>query len=581
VSLSTITRSGAGIFSYHNFALFIAGSFAVSNCEFNDNHAAGGNANATGEGIPNPIFPTGAFSGLAAGAGLYVVLASSSVAITASLFNRNEADSGSASATGDFQYAFTGFADGAGVAALVGGIGNGPVNNFTMTKCQLSNDQVVGGSATAVGAGTIAYSRQCSGGGLFESLENGDAIITGNDFTSDNALAGAATANGYFSTAFGGNGVGAGIFSLADNFQPAPHVVELSNDRFKNNGSAGGAASSSGALALARAGDGVGAGMYNSFTDQYAKGNERDLVVTNSNFTGNTTSGGAATESGDGGLSIGGIGWGGGIYNIAWQLRTSNFTLDASEFKNNSVTGGDATATGTNVVSNGGSGEGAGVIDGSLGDFTVTRSSFIGNVATAGSGSASGNGSTGIGAGASGGGINNSSATLHVSDCDFTKNSVLAGAGTATGSSSKGVGGNATGGGLSEFAGIVDILGFGTVVVAGHMTVTDSEFTNNQAVGGSGSGSLSGIGGNGYGGGIYGGQDVELFSGGPDVTLILQGCTITNNDAIGGAGSTGGTDGQGLGGGIYLGAGSTFNLDLLNTIIGNFASTSGDDVYGP
>jgi hypothetical protein len=373
--------------------------------------------------------------------------------------------------------------------------------------------------------------------------------------------------------------VGAGIFSLADNFQSAPHVVALSNDEFKNNGSAGGAASASGNLTLAHAGDGVGAGMYNAFIDQYAKGNERDLVVTNSDFTGNTASGGAATESGDGGVSIGGIGWGGGIYNIAWQLRTSNFTLDAGQFKNNSVTGGGATATGTNVVSNGGNAQGAGVIDGSLGDFTVTRSSFIGNVALGGSDSTSGNGSFGLGGTASGGGINNSSGTLHVSDCDFTKNSVLAGAGTAAGPSSKGVGGGALGGGLFEFAGIADVLGFGTVEVAGHMTVTGSEFTDNQAVGGSGTGSLAGIGGPGFGGGIYGGQDVHLFIGGPDVTLTLQGCTITNNEALGGAGSTGGADGQGLGGGIYLGAGSTFYLDLLSEITGNIASTGGDDIY--
>jgi hypothetical protein len=52
---------------------------------------------------------------------------------------------------------------------------------------------------------------------------------------------------------------------------------------------------------------------------------------------------------------------------------------------------------------------------------------------------------------------------------------------------------------------------------------------------------------------------------------------VTHNDADGGEGKGGGADGAGIGGGVYtLG---TFT-DLLTRIVGNDASTSGDNI-GP
>jgi hypothetical protein len=54
---------------------------------------------------------------------------------------------------------------------------------------------------------------------------------------------------------------------------------------------------------------------------------------------------------------------------------------------------------------------------------------------------------------------------------------------------------------------------------------------------------------------------------------------ITGNQANGGEGGAGGSDGQGVGGGVYnLG---TFDLDAASIIIGNHASTSNDNIFGP
>jgi hypothetical protein len=54
---------------------------------------------------------------------------------------------------------------------------------------------------------------------------------------------------------------------------------------------------------------------------------------------------------------------------------------------------------------------------------------------------------------------------------------------------------------------------------------------------------------------------------------------IAGNRADGGEGAGGGSDGQGIGGGVYnLG---TFFLDAASIILGNDASTSNDNVFGP
>jgi hypothetical protein len=53
------------------------------------------------------------------------------------------------------------------------------------------------------------------------------------------------------------------------------------------------------------------------------------------------------------------------------------------------------------------------------------------------------------------------------------------------------------------------------------------------------------------------------------------------NHASGGQGGAGGSDGEGIGGGIYNLGGVDLDLDALNLIFGNHASTSHDDVFDP
>ena len=50
---------------------------------------------------------------------------------------------------------------------------------------------------------------------------------------------------------------------------------------------------------------------------------------------------------------------------------------------------------------------------------------------------------------------------------------------------------------------------------------------------------------------------------------------ITLNSALGGSGG-----GQGVGGGLYISAG-TVTLSNKTKVVGNFATTSNDNIYGP
>ena len=79
----------------------------------------------------------------------------------------------------------------------------------------------------------------------------------------------------------------------------------------------------------------------------------------------------------------------------------------------------------------------------------------------------------------------------------------------------------------------------------------------NEALGGDG---LSG--GNGEGGGLW-------------VAGIVQ---ITNSQVIGNQ-AEGGAAGEGLGGGVYLAKTAKSTLDAKTVIVGNAASTSGNDLY--
>jgi hypothetical protein len=172
---------------------------------------------------------------------------------------------------------------------------------------------------------------------------------------------------------------------------------------------------------------------------------------------------------------------------------------------------------------------------------------------------------------AAGGGIDNAG-TLTVLDCAISGNPA--------------VGGMGAGGGLDNFADTVDPT---TVDV---VTVTETTFLGNQALGGAGgSGAAGGV---GVGGAIAVGQDAHFgFPDSPSLTLVADtfggnlarggdggsggdgwggalglvsgtasasGSTFGGNHAVGGSGGAGGNGGNGLGGGLFVDSGATLAL---------------------
>jgi hypothetical protein len=74
---------------------------------------------------------------------------------------------------------------------------------------------------------------------------------------------------------------------------------------------------------------------------------------------------------------------------------------------------------------------------------------------------------------------------------------------------------------------------------------------------------------------------IPLNAGTP-TTLTVTGTTITDNSATGGAAGSGGSAGTGVGGGVYLAAGGVacLDLDTVEALLSNTASTSNDDLFG-
>ena len=63
-------------------------------------------------------------------------------------------------------------------------------------------------------------------------------------------------------------------------------------------------------------------------------------------------------------------------------------------------------------------------------------------------------------------------------------------------------------------------------------------------------------------------------------TASVDTTLITFDAAMGGAAGTGGASGQGSGGGLYIETGAGVTLSKSSKVRFNFASTSGDDIFG-
>jgi hypothetical protein len=282
------------------------------------------------------------------------------------------------------------------------------------------------------------------------------------------------------------------------------------------------------------------------------------LTVVNTIFSGNEATGGSGGSGGKGASAyFVGIGTGGAITNG----DHATLVVSGCTFTDNRAIGGSNITGGASGQARIGNAHGGGLANLVGAVATVTSTTFDHNEALGGSNNGGGGGSIIFSRGA-GGAIANVNAaslsadvsTLTVSDSTFADNRALGGAGGSAGA----VAGAGAGGGIASL--------FGAMT-----TVTGSTFTGNQAIGGVGA--VGANGGDGFGGGLY--NDGRS-------TLELSGSTITNNQTIGGEAGAGGSAGSGVGGGLYLALGGTACLDefTIAHIFGNDASTSDDDLFG-
>jgi predicted outer membrane repeat protein len=259
--------------------------------------------------------------------------------------------------------------------------------------------------------------------------------------------------------------------------------------------------------------------------------NERPSSISGSIFSGNEA------IAGDGQFARGGA-----VCHQSPHLAIAN-----SLFTGNAARGGDGGPS-----SDGGNALGGAVFAvgdpfyGGL-DLTIDNSLFARNTAIGGTG-----GDNATGGNGRGGGLYISfDTTATMTNCAITGNRAIGGPGGIGGD-----GGDGQGGGL--FCNDASTTTLRQAVVLG-----------NVAQGGAGG--VGGNGGDGHGGGIFVQQ-------GSDVTLRKS--LVTANFAKAGAAGEGGTAGDGIGGGFYIETGATARRDWWTVILGNWATTSHDNVFG-
>lgn len=259
--------------------------------------------------------------------------------------------------------------------------------------------------------------------------------------------------------------------------------------------------------------------------------NQRDSTITGCVFSGNEAI-----------ASDGGFARGGAIAHESPRLAIAN-----SAFTSNAARGGAGGPS-----SDGGNALGGAVFavgSPSYGGLALSISNtlFARNEVVGGAGGDDANGGNGWG----GGLYVSFDTTATLSNCAITGNRAVGGAGGVNGD-----GGDGQGGGL--FCNDTSMTTLRQAVVLG-----------NVAQGGAGG--IGGNGGDGHGGGIFAQQ-------GSDLTLRKS--LVTLNSAKAGAAGAGGIAGEGIGGGIYIEPGATARRDWWTVVIGNWADTSDDNVFG-
>jgi hypothetical protein len=289
-----------------------------------------------------------------------------------------------------------------------------------------------------------------------------------------------------------------------------------------------------------------------------------DVVVRDSTITLNRATGGSGNRGG-GPLAFVGAAAGGGIYNAFGPNVTSvpvaptTLTVVRSEVRNNVALGGNNNGAVSSAAFVG-AGLGGGIANLLGGTADLISSVVSGNQALGGEGDTAEGGSVPPKL-AAGGGVFNALGNLGLSTGVVLPPSVV------TVRNSRLAGNRATGG--EGLAAVRGGDGWGGAVAAmfdATTRIVGTALVANGAVGGT---SFGGPGGNGFGGGAF--NDTTS-------TLALSTSLVTRNQALGGSGGSGGSPGTGVGGGAYnLGR---LALDAVSLVIGNFASTSNNDIFG-
>ncbi len=392
---------------------------------------------------------------------------------------------------------------GPGGTASGGGIFNADGATLVLDGTAVTGNAAFGGDGGTPSGGNGGDGGAAFGGGLFNAPTAAVTVRNGSSFGTNLVRGGAGTAGtaGTASSLGGGAGGVGGPGSGGGIFSAGKGGLSIAATTFSLNGASGGA------------GGAGGTGLPNA------------------------TAGGAGGAGGGGGAA--GAASGGAITNTAGSLA-----ITGSTFTNNSASSGfgdggaGEAGTAGNADQNGGAGGvgGSGGVSGSAtggavsvtvtaGDTSVTGGSFTGNFAAGGSG---GGGGLGADGGAPG----------------------LGGAPGAGGTGGSGANGRS-----------VNAFGGGVAVSAGKLTLSDTQFQENAALGGSGGvGAAGGVGGGGGSGGAGGtGWGGGVFLGDATAGLTATDATFTNNRSLGGTSGGGGRGGDGLATGGSGGTGGSSN----------------------
>jgi hypothetical protein len=293
-------------------------------------------------------------------------------------------------------------------------------------------------------------------------------------------------------------------------------ILQATSDTFLNNTAVGG----SSPMGVLFANGGAIEMFFSNFMEPNAVS-----TIANSLFSGNRVLSGAGGGFGSTG--------GGAVASLVSPVAVSN-----TAFLDNQAVGSQGSTGVAGTEADGGAVFNSGSV------MTIQGGLIVGNSAIGGNGGGAPGGNGGAGGAGGGGGIADvSGGALTISGTTIAANSAIGGAGG--GGSTPGTGGNGMGGGI-------------LVYPVSTLTVTGGTVLGNLAQGGSG-------GGDGFGGGVF-----------TIGTTTITDTLITLNDASGGSGG-----GEGIGGGLYIYAG--FGMTTLTgktKVIGNFASTSSNDIYG-